>query len=110
MGYVTTSTNDEIRDAVVSLLDPTNAVVERSETDATGFYYFATTNLLTPGRQYTVKVTGFPRKFATSTPASQLFSWSSAALSLSTFVLTERPKHDRPYGHGDNDDNDDDRR
>ena len=70
----------------VDMLDSSNTVVLRSRTDATGFYFFDNTSVLSPGANYTVRVT-IPRSLTTSTPASQTFTWAGTAIALANFVL-----------------------
>jgi len=69
------------------LLDAANNVVASTATDQTGFYFFAQTNTLTVGTNYTVSVTTIPKPYTTSSPASQSFTWSAAQVSLGNFVL-----------------------
>jgi hypothetical protein len=86
LGYVVSGSNG-IGGATVTLLDAGNGVVAATTTDATGFYFFAQTNALTVGASYSVKVTTIPKPYATTNPVSQAFTWSTAQISLSNFVL-----------------------
>ena len=88
MGYVTTAANGEVRDAALSLIDATGAVVATATTDSTGFYYFPGTNALVPGSPYSVRVTGFPRGFTAASPVVQTFNWLVAPVSLALFTVT----------------------
>ena len=85
-GYVLDSTSGAgIPGATVSILS--GAVpIATAATDLTGFYYFATTNLLTPGSTYTIEVTGFAG-YTTSVPASSTFTWSGTGFG-SNFTLS----------------------
>ncbi len=87
-GFVLTTSGSGISGATVSILDSLGNTVATGTTDVTGFYYFATTGVLTQGNTYTVKVTGFPAGFTTSSPASQTFTWGGTALTLGNFVLS----------------------
>ena len=87
LGYVVDSSNLGLSRVTLSLLDSTNAVVATTTTDLTGFYYFATTSGLTSGAEYSVKVTGFPSRFRTSSPASRSFTWAGTGIALGNFVL-----------------------
>jgi hypothetical protein len=71
---------------IVNVLNPKNVAVISTTTDITGFYYFAATQGLVPGTNYTVKV-AVPKTYKSSTPSSQGFTWRSAAVALNNFVL-----------------------
>jgi hypothetical protein len=86
-GYVVNSGGVAVANATASLLNSTNAVVATATTDMTGFYFFATGGVLTSGSTYSVKVTGVPKPFHTSSPASQAFTWAGTGFELSNFVL-----------------------
>jgi len=87
MGNAASSGNLEISGATVSLLTSSKMVVAKVQTDATGFYFFPKTRLLLGGANYTVKVTGVPKPYRKSTPASQTFQWRGASITLEAFVL-----------------------
>jgi len=86
-GYVVNSSGVAVANATVSLLDSANAVVATAKTDLTGFYFFPTTGVLVSGSNYVVKVTGFPLRFSTSSPASQAFTWVGSRFELANFAL-----------------------
>src|SRR5262249_7388114 len=86
LGYVV-SGMDGVGGAVVTLLDAADNAVATTTTDQTGFYFFAQTNGLVKGANYTVRVTTIPKSYTTSTPASQTFTWSTAQTGLNSFVL-----------------------
>jgi len=82
LGYVVNGANAGVSGAIVSLLDTGGTTVATATTDATGFYFFAQTDSLISGSQYSVVVNG-----AVSTPPSQSFSWSANPVTLTTFVV-----------------------
>jgi len=85
-GSVLTSAGVGISGATVTLQDSTGATLATATTDVTGFYFFATTGLLTPGGTYTATVS-IPTGLTNASPASQTFTWSgSGELSLSDFT------------------------
>jgi Divergent InlB B-repeat domain len=86
-GYVVNANGLGVPNATVTLLDSANAVVAAAKTDVTGFYFFATTGVLTPGSNYTARVTLFPPHLTVSSPASQPFIWAATAFELANFVL-----------------------
>jgi len=86
-GYVVNSSGVAVPNATVSLLNSTNAVVGAATTDITGFYFFATGGVLTSGSTYAVEVTGVPKPFHMSSPASQSFTWAGNGFELANFVL-----------------------
>jgi len=86
-GYVVNSSGVAVGNATVSLLNSANAVVGTATTDITGFYFFPTTGVLVSGSNYVVEVTGFPLRFSTSSPASQVFTWEGTGFELGNFVL-----------------------
>lgn len=86
LGYVLSGT-DGVGGAVVTLLDANNGLVATTNTDATGFYFFAQTNALVTGASYTVRVSTIPKPNVTSIPASQTFIWSAAQVGLANFLL-----------------------
>lgn len=61
-------------------------MIATATTDAVGFYYFAGTDRLTVGGNYTVTVTP-PKGYKTSTPKWQLIQWKGTAVTLPNFVL-----------------------
>jgi FtsP/CotA-like multicopper oxidase with cupredoxin domain len=74
--------------AVLTLKDSVGTTVATATTDITGFYFFATTGVLTPGATYTVSVT-VPAGFIAASPAGQTFAWSGGAeVSLADFTTT----------------------
>src|SRR5260370_36351192 len=73
--------------ATVNTLDAANNVVATTTTDITGFYFLATTGVLSPGAAYNLQVTGFPAGFASATPANQTFTWQGSAIALINFCL-----------------------
>jgi len=76
-GYALNSSGAGIQGATVSILSGGSSIATAT-TDITGFYYFATTNLLTtmpPGNSYTIEVTGFAG-YSTAVPTSSPFTWS----------------------------------
>jgi len=86
-GYVVNSTGVAVANATVSLLNSANAVIATATTDLTGFYFFATGSALAPGSSYTVEVTGLPKPFHGSSPASQTLTWTGTGFELGSFVL-----------------------
>jgi hypothetical protein len=86
LGYVTNSSNGALAGVTVSVLNSAKAVVATTATDSTGLYFFPLTNNWTLGAGYTVKAT-LPKGYKSSTPASQSFTWRSAAVSLNSVVL-----------------------
>jgi Bacterial Ig-like domain (group 2)/Galactose oxidase, central domain/HYR domain len=87
-GTVVTSTGAAAPGATVSLVDSNGAIVATATSDVTGFYFFATTGLLSAGATYSVSVTGFPAGFTSSAPAVQTFTWTGSSISFSNFTLT----------------------
>ena len=85
-GYVVNSLGVGVPGATVSILNAAGNAVATATTDITGFYFLATTGVLTPGA-YSIAVSGFPAGFASSTPANQAFNWQGTAIALSNFVL-----------------------
>jgi len=86
-GYVVDGNGVGIPGATVSILAGTTTVAIAT-TDVTGFYFFATTNVLNQQSSYTVAVTGLPAGFTTSAPAaSPAFIWTGAGMTIGTFVL-----------------------
>ncbi len=86
-GYVVNSSGVAVGNATVSLLNSANAVVGTATTDITGFYFLPTAGVLVSGSNYVVKVTGFPLRFSTSSPASQTFTWAGSGFELANFGL-----------------------
>lgn len=86
-GYAVNSTGTGIAGATLTMLDSAGHTLATATTDITGFYYFATTGILTPGSSYTVQVTGFPAGFTTSTPSYQTFTWGGSGLTFSFSLI-----------------------
>jgi hypothetical protein len=86
-GYVVDANGMGVAGATVSILNSGGSTVAVATTDITGFYFLATTGVLTPGATYTVGVTGFPAGFASAAPPNQAFTWQGTAITLSNFVL-----------------------
>jgi hypothetical protein len=85
-GFVVNSSGAGVQGATVQLLDSlSNPVATAVGTDATGFYYFASTGSLTKGAIYTVQVTTLPAPYTTSTPA-QTFTWGGKGLAFNFTV------------------------
>jgi len=85
-GDVVNSLGAGVPGATVSILNAAGNTVATATTDITGFYFLATTGVLTPGA-YTIAVSGIPAGYASSTPANQPFAWQGTATVLSNFVL-----------------------
>jgi hypothetical protein len=85
-GYAVNSVGIGVPGATVSILNGAGNTVTTATTDITGFYFLATTGILTPGA-YTIAVSGIPAGYASSTPANQPFAWQGTAIALSNFVL-----------------------
>lgn len=86
-GYVVDSTGAGVFGATVSIVDAGGNTVALSTTDITGFYFLATTGVLTPGASYMLGVATLPAGFANSTPANQPFTWQGTAVAFSNFTL-----------------------
>jgi len=86
LGYVVNGF-DGVGGAVVTLLDAGSNVVATTTPDQTGFYFFAQTNSLVVGANYTVRITTIPKPYTTSTPTAQSFTWSAAQVNLNNFML-----------------------
>ena len=86
-GYVVDANGVGLSGATVSVLNSGNTVVATATTDITGFYFMATTGVLTPGITYTIAVTGLPAGFTTVTPPNQAFTWQGNTVSFGNFVL-----------------------
>jgi hypothetical protein len=87
-GTVRTVAGSGIAGAIVTLQDSSGTTLATATTDVTGFYFFATTGLLTPGATYTVSVS-LPIAFTGASPASQTFTWSgSGEVALTGFEVT----------------------
>jgi Tol biopolymer transport system component len=85
-GYVVNSLGVGVPGATVSILNTAGNAIAPATTDITGFYFLATTGVLTPGA-YSIAVSGIPAGFASSTPANQAFTWQGTAIALNNFVL-----------------------
>ena len=86
-GYAVDGSGMGLAGATVSILNSGNAVVASATTDITGFYFLATTGVLTPGASYTIAVTGLPAGFGNVTPANQPFTWQGTAVAIGNFVV-----------------------
>jgi hypothetical protein len=87
-GLVHTASGSGVAGAILTLKDSAGTTLATATTDITGFYFFATTGLLTPGATYTVTVT-VPVGFTAASAAGQTFAWSGGAeLSLDDFTTT----------------------
>jgi uncharacterized repeat protein (TIGR01451 family) len=86
IGNVVNNAGAGLSGLTVTLFNSKNVAVATATTDATGFCYFPVTSGLTPGASYSVKVT-VPKTYRSSSPASQSFTWKSAAVGLTNFVL-----------------------
>lgn len=87
-GYALNSSGAGVQGATVSIYSGTTASgtpIASAATDITGFYYFATTNLLTSGSTYTIAVSGLSG-YTTATPAYSTFTWTGTGFG-STFTL-----------------------
>ena len=81
-GFVVNSSGVGVPGVTLTLLDSTSHTLGTATTDATGFYFFATTGTLTSSQSYTIQVTGFPAPFTTATPTSSPFTWSGKGLAF----------------------------
>ena len=87
-GSVHTASGSGVAGAILTLKDSAGTTLATATTDITGFYFFATTGLLTPGATYTVTVT-VPIGFTAASADSQTVTWSgSAEVSLADFTTT----------------------
>jgi len=87
-GSVHTASGSGVAGAILTLKDSAGTTLATATTDITGFYFFATTGLLTPGATYTVTVT-LPVGFTAASAASQTLTWSGGAeVSLADFTTT----------------------
>jgi len=87
-GYILNSGGLRISGATVSVTDSGGHTIATAVSDVTGFYFFATTGVLTTGSSYTVEVTTFPTGFGTSSPASQTLTEQGTAITLADFDLS----------------------
>jgi len=87
-GSAVTSAGSAVGGATLSLVNSSGTTIATATTDITGFYYFATTGLLTSGATYSVSVTGLPTGFTSASPVVQTFVWSGGAITLSNFNLS----------------------
>jgi SdrD B-like protein len=88
VGSVETSAGVGVAGATLTMSDSTGATLATATTDITGFYFFATTGLLSTGGTYTVTVT-VPAGLTAATPAAQTFTWTGGAeVSLAAFTTT----------------------
>ena len=88
MGLVVSSSKMAIHGATVNLLTSSKTVVANAATDSMGFYYFAGTNRLMSGVNYTVNVS-LPKGYKSSTPASQTFTWRGTEFTLRLETMPE---------------------
>lgn len=86
-GYAVNSAGTGIPGATVSIIDANGNTIANATTDITGFYYMATTGVLSPGANYTLQVSSLPAGFASVSPTNQPFVWQGAALAFTNFVL-----------------------
>jgi hypothetical protein len=88
-GYVIDSSGVGVPGATVSILagDGSGSTVATSVTDITGFYFFATTNVLVQGSSYIVAVTGLPAGFLNLPAPSPTFAWAGGGMTIGNFVL-----------------------
>jgi hypothetical protein len=85
-GSVRTASGSGVAGAILTLKDSAGTTLATATTDITGFYFFATTGLLTPGATYTVTVT-VPVGFTAASAAGQTFTWPGGAeVSLADFT------------------------
>lgn len=84
-GYVLDPNGVPVSGAIVSLLDSGGNTMATAATDVTGFYYFATTGVLSVTTNYSVQVTGFAG-FTVATPSAQPFTWQGTGLTFSFSV------------------------
>jgi hypothetical protein len=88
-GYTLNSSNAGLQGATVAIYAGTSASgtpIATAITDVTGFYYFATTNLLTSGSAYTIAVSAFPSGYTKATPTYSTFTWTGVGFG-SNFTL-----------------------
>ena len=86
-GYVVDGSGVGLAGATVSILNSGGGIIASATTDITGFYFLATTGVLTPGASYTIAVTGLPVGFGNVTPANQAFTWQGNAVAFGNFVV-----------------------
>jgi hypothetical protein len=87
-GSVHTASGSGVPGAILTLKDSAGTTLATATTDITGFYFFATTGLLTPGATYTVTVT-VPVGFTAASAAGQTFTWPGGAeVALADFTTT----------------------
>ena len=85
-GFVTSAVGDELRGAVLSLVDDSGVVLATATTDSDGLYVFNNNSALAAGATYSVSVTGLPRRYATASPAMQTFTWLAAPVTMAPFT------------------------
>jgi hypothetical protein len=86
-GYVVNSSGVGVSGVTLSILDAGGQAVATATTEITGFYFMATTGVLTPNSNYTLQVSGLPAGFVASNPVSQAFTWHGTAVAFSNFAL-----------------------
>lgn len=89
-GSVVNSSNAPVAGITISLFTGstgTGTALATASTDTTGFFYFATTGVLTSAETYSIAVTGFPAGYTTSSP-SQTFTWAGSGINLSNFTVS----------------------
>lgn len=86
-GYVVDGSGIGLAGATVSILNSAGGIVASVTTDISGFYFLATTGVLTPGAAYTIAVTGLPAGFGAVTPPNQTFTWQGSAVAVGNFVV-----------------------
>jgi hypothetical protein len=77
-GSVHTASGSGVAGAILTLKDSAGTTLATATTDITGFYFFATTGVLTPGATYTVTLT-VPIGFTAASAAGQTFTWPGGA-------------------------------
>ena len=85
-GSITDGSAIGIGDVTASIVSGKTTLMS-STSDATGFYYFATTSALTPGATYTIKVTATPKGFKIGNASTQTFTWSGALQNITSLIV-----------------------
>jgi beta-propeller repeat-containing protein len=83
MGNTVTSSGLGVAEATVTLIDSAKNAVASATTDATGFFFFAKTSVLTSGATYTLKVSP-PKPYKNAT--SPGFTWSRTMVTANSLV------------------------
>lgn len=87
-GYIINSSGLDLSGVTISIINNSQIVAATATTDITGFYYFATTGVLSVGSAYSVQVSTFPSGYTSSSPASQSMTWQGASVTLDDFILS----------------------